>query len=66
VAEFMHRFVAEHLQAQGSDPAQIATHWFACGEWRRAGRAFVAAARETGVIASKNGRPMNAPRPRRA
>jgi hypothetical protein len=54
VAEFMHRFVAEHLQGQGSDPAQIATHWFACGEWRRAGRAFVAAARAARAAALAN------------
>ncbi len=54
VAEFMHRFVAEHLQAQGSDPAQIATHWFACGEWRRAGRAFVAAAHAARAAALAN------------
>ncbi len=54
VAEFMHRFVAEHLQAQGSDPAQIATHWFACGEWRHAGRAFVAAAKAAKAAALAN------------
>jgi DNA-binding SARP family transcriptional activator len=44
VAEFMHRFVAEHLQQQGGDAAHIASHWRACGEWRRAGQAFVQAA----------------------
>ena len=54
VAEFMHRFVAEHLQAQDSDPAQIATHWFACGEWRRAGRAFMAAAHAARAAALAN------------
>jgi hypothetical protein len=54
VAEFMHRFVAEHLQGQGSDPAQIATHWFACGEWRRAGRAFMAAAHAARAAALAN------------
>ncbi|MEO7116794.1 MAG: AAA family ATPase [Caldimonas sp.] len=44
VAEFMHRFVAEHLQASGTNPAVVAGHWRACGEWRRAGVAYVAAA----------------------
>ena len=44
VAEFMHRFVAEHLQQHGGDAAHIATHWRACGEWRLAGDAFVKAA----------------------
>ena len=44
VAEFMHRFVAEHLLAHGGEPAHLAAHWAACGEWRRAGDAWVQAA----------------------
>lgn len=54
VAEFMHRFVAEHLEQHGGDAAHIATHWRACGEWRRAGRAFHAAARAAGAAALAN------------
>jgi DNA-binding SARP family transcriptional activator len=46
VAEFMHRFVAEHLQQHGGDAAHIATHWRDCGEWRLAGRAFQQASAE--------------------
>ena len=45
VAEFMHRFVAEHLVQHGGDAAQIASHWLACAEWRRAGECFCQAAR---------------------
>ena len=44
VAELMHRFVAGHLQARGAEPAPVAAHWRACGEWRHAGEAYVAAA----------------------
>lgn len=54
VAEFMHRFVAEHLEGHGGDAAQIATHWRACGEWRHAGRAFHEAARAAGAAALAN------------
>jgi hypothetical protein len=54
VAEFMHRFVAEHLEQQGSDPAQVATHWWACAEWRRAGRTFVQAAHAAKAAALSN------------
>ncbi len=54
VAEFMHRFVAEHLQQHQADPAQVATHWGACGEWRFAGRAFADAARAAGAAALAN------------
>jgi DNA-binding SARP family transcriptional activator len=54
VAEFMHRFVAEHLQSHGGDAAHIATHWLACGEWCLAGRAFHAAARAAGAAALAN------------
>ena len=44
VAAFMHRFVAEYLAQHGGEPALIATHWQACGEWRQAGRWYVEAA----------------------
>jgi hypothetical protein len=44
VAEFMHRFVAEHLQQQGAEPARVAVHWQACGEHERAGQACTQAA----------------------
>ena len=54
VAEFMHRFVAEYLQDHGGDAAHIGTHWRACGEWRRAGRAFHDAARSAGAAALAN------------
>lgn len=54
VAEFMHRFVAEHLQNHGGDAAHIGAHWRACGEWRRAGRAFHDAARAAGAAALAN------------
>lgn len=54
VAEFMHRFVAEHLQQQGGDAAHIAIHWRACGEWRHAGEAFVKAARAARAVALAN------------
>ncbi|MCA0242358.1 MAG: AAA family ATPase [Proteobacteria bacterium] len=54
VAEFMHRFVAEHLQAHGGDAAHVATHWLACGEWRRAGQAFHQAAQAAGAAALAN------------
>jgi len=43
-AERLHRGVAVVLDAQGADPALVAGHWRACGEWLRAGRACVAAA----------------------
>jgi DNA-binding SARP family transcriptional activator len=54
VAEFMHRFVAEHLAGHGGDPAQIGTHWRACGEWRQAGACFLQAARAAGAAALSN------------
>jgi DNA-binding SARP family transcriptional activator len=54
VAEFMHRFVAEHLQAHGGDAAHIGSHWLACHEWRRAGRAFQLAAHTAGAGALAN------------
>jgi len=44
VAEFMHRFVAEYLEQHGGEPARVAAHWQACGEPRRAGDAYRAAA----------------------
>ena len=44
VAEFMERFVAEYLAAHDGDPAVVAGHWRACGEWRRAGDCSVRAA----------------------
>ena len=44
VAEFMQRFVAEYLEAHEGDPAVVAGHWRACGEWRRAGDCHVRAA----------------------
>ena len=44
VAEFMERFVAEYLEAHEGDPAIVAGHWHACGEWRRAGDCHVRAA----------------------
>ena len=44
VAEFMERFVAEYLAAHAGDPAIVAGHWRACGEWRRAGDCSVRAA----------------------
>ncbi len=51
VAEFMHRFVAEHLQQHGGEPVQIAEHWLACAEWRLAGDAFKQAAADAGQMA---------------
>jgi DNA-binding SARP family transcriptional activator len=54
VAEFMHRFVAEHLQQRGGDAAHMATHWRACGEWRLAGDAFVKAAQSARAAALAN------------
>ncbi len=54
VAEFMHRFVAEHLGQHGGDAAQIATHWQACGEWRLAGACFRQAARAARAAALAN------------
>jgi hypothetical protein len=54
VAEFMHRFVAEHLQQHGGDAAHVATHWRACGEWRLAGQAFVQAAHAARAAALAN------------
>lgn len=44
VAEFMHRFVADYLEAHDGEPAVVAAHWSACGEWRRAGASHVLAA----------------------
>ncbi len=44
IADFMHRFVAEYLESHGGDPGPTASHWRACGEWRRAGDRFVDAA----------------------
>ena len=44
MAEFMQRFVAGHLEAHHGDPALIAGHWSACGEWRNAGLSFMHAA----------------------
>ena len=54
VAEFMHRFVAEHLSQHGADPAQIATHWQACTEWRRAGQCWRQAAQAARAAALAN------------
>jgi DNA-binding SARP family transcriptional activator len=54
VAEFMHRFVAEHLAQHGGEAAQIATHWLRCSEWRHAGNAFHDAARQAGAAALAN------------
>ncbi len=39
-AEQLHRGVAEALNAQGDEPARIAGHWRACGEWQRAGLCY--------------------------
>ncbi len=44
VSELLHRFVAEQLQGLKGEPAVIAGHWRACGEWRRAADSFRAAA----------------------
>ncbi|MDP9046330.1 MAG: AAA family ATPase [Pseudomonadota bacterium] len=44
VAEFMHRFVAEHMESHGGDPALIASHWDACGDAHRAGLCYLRAA----------------------
>jgi DNA-binding SARP family transcriptional activator len=54
VAEFMHRFVAEHLAQHDGDVAHIASHWQACGEWRRAGLAFMQAAQGAAAMALAN------------
>ncbi len=54
VAEFMHRFVAEHLTQHGGDAAHIAGHWQACGEWLRAGQAYVQAAQAARAAALAN------------
>jgi len=54
VAEFMHRFVAEHLVQHGGDAAQVATHWLACGEWRRAGQGYAQAAQAARAAALAN------------
>ena len=54
VAEFMHRFVAEHLVRHGGDAAQIATHWQACAEWRLAGLSFRQAAQAARAAALAN------------
>ena len=56
VAEFMHRFVAEHLAQHGADAAQIATHWQACAEWRLAGQCFrqAATAARTAALANEH------------
>jgi hypothetical protein len=43
-AERLHRGVAEALDTQGSEPALVAGHWRACGEWLRAGRCYRAGA----------------------
>ncbi len=44
VAEFIHRFVAGYVEERGGEPARVAAHWLACGEERRAGLAYLAAA----------------------
>lgn len=44
VAELLNRFVAEQLEFSAGEPAVVAGHWQACGEWRRAGENFLAAA----------------------
>ena len=54
VAEFMHRFVAEHLSQHGADAAQIASHWQACAEWRRAGQCWRQAAQAARAAALAN------------
>ena len=54
VAEFMHRFVAEHLVQHNADPAQAATHWLACSEWRRAGQGYAQAAKAARAAALAN------------
>ena len=54
VAEFMHRFVAEHLAQHGGVAAHIASHWLACSEWRRAGECFGQAASAARAAALAN------------
>jgi DNA-binding SARP family transcriptional activator len=54
VAEFIHRFVAGYIEERGGEPARIAAHWLACGEDRRAGQAYLAAA----TVAADASRPV--------
>ncbi len=49
VREFMHRFVAEDLQAHAGEPALVAGHWQACGEWALAGACYRQAASLSGI-----------------
>lgn len=44
VAQFMHRFVAEHLERENAEPALIAPHWAAVGDAHRAAHSYRAAA----------------------
>jgi DNA-binding SARP family transcriptional activator len=54
VADFMHRFIAEHLTLHGGDAAHIGEHWAACQAWREAGAAFMQAADAAGRAALAN------------
>ncbi len=46
IARWLHRCIAQHLQAQGAAAARVAPHWEAAQVWVAAGEAFVAAARQ--------------------
>lgn len=46
IAALLHRSIAVHLSGRQAPPASIAPHWAGAGEWRRAGDAYVAAARQ--------------------
>jgi DNA-binding SARP family transcriptional activator/tetratricopeptide (TPR) repeat protein len=44
IARVLHAQIAQYLEPTNAEPAQVAAHWEASGQWRRAGEAYVAAA----------------------
>ncbi|MBS0435264.1 MAG: AAA family ATPase [Proteobacteria bacterium] len=45
IARYVHGAIALHLERGGEEPARMATHWWAAGQWARAGEQFERAAR---------------------
>jgi DNA-binding SARP family transcriptional activator len=46
IAQWLHRRVAQHLVAAGTEPASVALHWAGAGAFLEAGHAHAAAARQ--------------------
>lgn len=53
IGQLMHREIAVFLEAAGAPAARVAPHWHEAQEFSRAGRAFVAAAREARRVSQR-------------